>query len=151
MKMMKIRQKHACWLIMISIMLSIVFWSCEGYAQRVRNRPSSQGREGRRRGPAPDEIYERLQLTERQKELLEANRMQYHDQINSLNQTLTQLRQQLNMELEKRQLDRNRINTLKSRIDRLQAQLTDIRLQSIMAIRDILTPEQYEIFSEMME
>ncbi|MCD4778943.1 MAG: periplasmic heavy metal sensor [Candidatus Omnitrophica bacterium] len=144
-------QKKIQFILISSVFISIVFWSFDGYAQRSREGRPAQRSEGNRRGSAPDEIYDRLQLTERQKVMLEKNRIQYHDQIRDLNQKLTNLKRQLNIELEKRSLNRDRIDTIKSQIDRLQSQLSDIRLQGIMAIRDILTPAQYEIFLEMME
>ena len=106
---------------------------------------------GREEDITPAEIYEKLQLTEDQKVKLEENREKYHIQLKKLKAEIAQLQKQLNWELKQKNLDRIKIDEMKYQLDRLQAQLSEYRLQGIMEVREILTPQQYEIFTGMMQ
>jgi Spy/CpxP family protein refolding chaperone len=44
----------------------------------------------------------------------------------------------------------NKINALHSRIKSLESQMADDRLSSILAVRSILTPQQFSEFSALM-
>ena len=95
-------------------------------------------------------LYDRLNLTEQQRLQLEENRRKHHARMKTLTDQLTATQQQLNKELERPVLDKSRIDQLKDQLDRLQNELTALRLKGILDVRAILTPEQYEIFTESM-
>jgi Spy/CpxP family protein refolding chaperone len=96
-------------------------------------------------------LYERLNLTEKQRVQLEENRKRHHESMKALSDQLVFMRQQLNQALEKSVLDKGEIAQIKARMDRLQSELSDLRLKGILDVRAILTPEQYEIFSEILQ
>lgn len=94
-------------------------------------------------------IYEQLQLTAEQKELLEANRQKHHSQMKASRDNVRTLKQSLSNELEKPAFDSQAVQSLKNQLEEAQSQFNDLRLQGIMGVREILTPEQYEQFYEM--
>ncbi|MFA5261080.1 MAG: periplasmic heavy metal sensor [Candidatus Omnitrophota bacterium] len=95
-------------------------------------------------------LYDRLNLTEKQRVQLEENRKRHHARIKALTDQLASSHQQLNTELERPVLDKVKIDEIKGQIDRLQTEVSDLRLKGILDVRAILTPEQYEIFSGIM-
>ena len=95
-------------------------------------------------------LYNRMNLTEKQRLQLEENRKRHHARMKALTDQLSAAQLQLNKELEQSVLDKFKIDQLKAQIDRLQAELTDLRLKGILDVRAILTSDQYEIFSESM-
>lgn len=96
-------------------------------------------------------VYDQMNLTEEQRASLENNRKQNHEKMSQLREQIRSLRQELKQELLKPQLDEEKIKSLKVQLNEFQSQLTDLRLKGIMEVRDILTPTQYSIFTEMGE
>ena len=94
------------------------------------------------------ELYQQLNLSDRQKQGLEKNRKKNHQRIKQLRQRKRELKRQLTEELKKKKLDQKRITKIKAELNQVQAQLSDLRLEGIMGVREILTPEQYNQFLE---
>ena len=65
-------------------------------------------------------------------------------------QAIKAARQALQDELMKTQLDMAKVTALHEQIKALQAQMEDIKLSSILTVRDILTPEQFSKFVNLM-
>ena len=95
------------------------------------------------------DVYDRLNLSAKQRAKLEANRQKNHQKMRALRKTIRQLEKQISDELSKQNIDQAMVTDLKGQIKAAQAQLTDLRLKGIMEVRKILTPEQYKTFSEM--
>jgi len=105
------------------------------------------------RGHAPgriQEIYKQLDLTDEQKKQLEANKQQHRTVMESVRRELKSDKEALRAELMKPQLDMSRINSIHHQIKDLQNQMEDNKLNSILAVRSILTPEQFSKFGELM-
>lgn len=96
------------------------------------------------------EIYNQLDLTEAQKSSLEANKQQHKTEMNSLRQALRSDREMLMAEIMKPQLDMARIKGLQRDIISLMARMEENHLSSILAVRSILTPEQFARFSTLI-
>ena len=94
-------------------------------------------------------IYEQLNLSSEQKQSLEDNRKKNHVRIKEMMERISELRLELTQELEKSQLDATKIDQIKDELNQLQSELTDLKLEGIMEVRDILTPEQYNLFQEL--
>ncbi len=89
------------------------------------------------------EIYNQLNLTEMQKKQLEDNKIQHRDKMKSDREQMKSYREAFQQELMKPQLDMDKINELHSRMKALESQMADDRLNSILAVRSILTPQQF--------
>jgi len=101
-------------------------------------------------GQRIQEIYDQLNLTGDQKKQLEVNKQQHHARMESARQEMKNEKQALKEELMKPQLDRPKIYGLHSQIKALLSQMEDDKLSSILAVRAILTPEQFSKFITLM-
>jgi Spy/CpxP family protein refolding chaperone len=96
------------------------------------------------------EIYSQLSLTDAQKEQLEANKQQHRARMESVRRIMKADKEELKAELMKPRLDILKINGLHRQIKVLLSQMEDIKLSSILAVRAILTPEQFSKFVNLM-
>lgn len=96
------------------------------------------------------EIFRELNLTDEQKQKLEENRKTHRDDAKDLFKNMKELRTAMRQELEKESLDMARINQIQSQIKDANEQMMDNRLQGILEVRGVLTPEQFKKFSAKM-
>ncbi len=97
------------------------------------------------------EIYRQLNLNEEQQKQLADNKLSGQTKKKTLYKELRLHKENLNRELMRANLDMKRINDIQSKIKDLQVQGVDDRLNSILAVRDILTTEQFTQFVDLME
>jgi len=114
--------------------------------------PAVQQKEGsiRKIDAKQREIYNDLGLTGEQKKLLEANKNKHREQTKAL---FTQMRQEMTLlrqELDKSELNMQTIYQINNEVKQLQAQMLDNRLEGILEVRKILTPEQFKKFEDKM-
>jgi Spy/CpxP family protein refolding chaperone len=96
-------------------------------------------------------LYKDLGLTKEQKQSLEENKNKNKEQMKALFQNMREKTALVRQELQKEQLDMVKITQLNNELKQLQAQMLDYKLQSILEVRKILTPEQFRKFSAKME
>ncbi len=101
-------------------------------------------------GQRIQQIYSQLNLTDDQKKQLEANKQQHRAKIQSAREAMKADKEALHAELMKPQLDMSKINQIHDQIKALQDQMEDNKLSSILAVRAILTPEQFSKFVALM-
>jgi Spy/CpxP family protein refolding chaperone len=101
-------------------------------------------------GQRIQEIFNQLNLTDDQKKQLEMNKQQHRAKMESSRQAMKTSREAFQQELMKPLLDRPRINEIHQQIKALQSQMEDDKLNSILAVRTILTPEQFQKFVNLM-
>ncbi len=97
------------------------------------------------------EIYSQLNLTPEQKKALESNKSGNHQKRKAVFEKMRTYREALNQELMKPNLDMAKINDIQNNIKALQSQMADERLQSILAVRKILSVEQFTNFIAQMK
>jgi Spy/CpxP family protein refolding chaperone len=97
------------------------------------------------------EIYSQLNLTEEQKKLLEENKAGNQSKRKAAFQEMRSSREALNQELMKPELNMTKINEIQGKLKAVQSQMADERLSSILAVRKILTVEQFSKFIELMD
>jgi Spy/CpxP family protein refolding chaperone len=97
-----------------------------------------------------EEIYNQLQLTDDQKRKLEVNKQQHRAIMQNVRQQMKANREALEAQLMKPQLDMPKIKELHNRIKALQSQIDDNRLGSILAVREILSTEQFSKFLSLV-
>ena len=117
----------------------------------AENAPGAEGPSQKwHSGQRIQEIYSQLNLTDDQKKQLEANKQQHRAKMESARQEIKADKEALKEELMKPQLDMTKINAIHDQIKSLQYQMEDDKLNSILAVRAILTPEQFSKFVNLM-
>jgi len=96
------------------------------------------------------EIFSQLNLTESQKKQLEANKIQHRAKMKSAREQMKSYREAFQQELMKPQLDMNKIHKLHNSLKALESQMADDRLNSILEVRTILTPQQFSEFAALL-
>ncbi len=101
-------------------------------------------------GQRIEQVYKQLNLTDTQKKQLEANKLQHRSKMQSLHQEVKADKEALKDELMKPGLDMAKINGLHRKIKAVMSQMEDIKLNSILEVRTILTPQQFSKFINLM-
>ncbi len=96
-------------------------------------------------------VYDQLSLSEEQKQLLDENKKSHQAVKDTLRQALTANMEASGEELKKDNFDLNKINALHEESKNIRNQMADDRLNGILAVRKILTKEQFIKFSELMQ
>ena len=96
------------------------------------------------------EMFSQLNLTEDQKQQLEANKKQHRAKMESIREEMKTAKKALQDELMKGELDMARVKAFEEEIKALQSRMEDVKLSSILAVRSILKPEQFLKFITMM-
>jgi Spy/CpxP family protein refolding chaperone len=131
-----------------------VFGACMFLALPLAQAQNSSGSDGFSQKRHPEqrirEIYSQLNLTDDQKKQLETNKQEHRAKMESARQEIKVDKEALRQDLMESQLDRPKINRIHDQIKSLQSQMEDDKLNSILAIRAILTPEQFLKFVNLM-
>jgi Spy/CpxP family protein refolding chaperone len=96
------------------------------------------------------EMRDKLGLSPDQEKQLQENRKTNQGKMKALREENQTKREALRTELEKPDLDIARINALKAELKDVHNRMDDQRLDGILAVRKILTPDQFKKFSEMI-
>ena len=91
-------------------------------------------------------LYKDLNLTDEQKRLLEENRKNRKEEARAMFENMKQKRSLMKEELQKENLDMTKISGINNELKELQAKMLDHRLNGILEVRKILTPEQFRKF-----
>lgn len=95
-----------------------------------------------------EKMMEELNLTPEQREQIKEQRSQYRGTSKELRSLLRKKEKDLKDEFEKESTDKEKVKYIAGDIKELQAKLIDQRIQSILAMKETLTPQQYKIFHE---
>lgn len=98
-----------------------------------------------------EEIAKELNLTEEQKKALADNKAKNRETRQALRAEIKEKMDTMRVELQKAELNMERINQIQGEIKSIAGQLMDTRLQGILEARKILTPEQFKQFAEKLE
>lgn len=94
-------------------------------------------------------IHEKLGLTAEQKEQLQAHKEKHRAEAKSLREEVRAKREEIRQELQKADFDQGKVQQLHSELKALKNQKEDHRLNGILEVRQILTPEQFSKFMEL--
>ncbi len=97
------------------------------------------------------EAFKDFNLTDEQKKMLEANRSKHREDMKALFNDMKTQKAAMSQELQKQTLDMAKINQINGELKKLEARMLDYKLQGILDVRNILSPEQFKKFSEKME
>jgi Spy/CpxP family protein refolding chaperone len=132
---------------------------CQGPVCEVGHQgggPSGQGGpQERGRGPNKEKFFkkivEELNLTTEQQEALRQQRTGHREKRKALMETLRTKKEALRAELEKEEIDKERIDSIVSEIKPLLGQQIELRVEDTLAMKEILTAEQYQKFQEFIK
>ena len=96
-------------------------------------------------------VFEQLNLTEEQKAQLKENKKRNREERKAGFEKMKSYKEALRQELLKPDLDKKRIKQIQGQLKAAQAKMADDRLDSILEVRTILTPEQFTKFMTLME
>ena len=97
------------------------------------------------------EISKELNLNPEQQKQLEAHKKQRREQNVALFSDMKKKRDEIKSELQKPELNMNKINQLHTELKGLMGKIEDERLSGILEVRKILTAEQFAKFTQLME
>lgn len=95
-------------------------------------------------------LMEELNLTSEQQERLQTIRLQYHNEIAQHQQELGQSAQDLG-ELMAGTASVNQLRTQHEQVQVISQQLEELRFESLLAMREVLTPQQRQRFATLMQ
>jgi len=111
--------------------------------------PKQPRGEGRGRGNG-DRLMERLNLTAEQQKQMESIRNKYQPQMTSLREQITVERDKMSTML-KNNDSQNNLRSQHQKISTMQEKMNNLRFESMLETREILTPQQRQQFSENMD
>lgn len=128
------------------IIFTLIFLLSTAYAEPIFDDREFGGRGERRfnRERVFDNIVQELNLTPEQQELIQKQREEHRNKKRLALQKLKTKRLELRQELEKQEIDKKKIDSLVAEIKPLLGKLLDLRVKSILAMKEILTPEQFK-------
>ena len=95
-----------------------------------------------------EKLAKELNLTEEQKTQLKECREARMEKVMSLHDELVQEIKKLRAELEKTETDRRGIARISTRLKIIRGEMFDQRIEGILELKEILTPEQFQQLSE---
>jgi Spy/CpxP family protein refolding chaperone len=140
MGVINMKKKSRIIFVCLGIFSLLLFFSI-AYAQPFHNDWKKE--RGRRKG-FDTELIEKLGLTFEQQEQLKKLRTVHREEMGETIKTLRYKRFELFQELEKPESDKKKITNLVTEVKTLQGKLLDIRVDNILKMKGILTPEQYK-------
>ena len=96
-------------------------------------------------------MADELGLTEEQQKQLKEHREENRSAAEQLREQKGELRDALRQELQKIDLNKEKIQQLHNELKAVLAEMEDRRLEGILTVREILTPEQAQKLHEVME
>lgn len=122
------------------------------YAQSVGNLTDDEvsmiKQQRQNRASMQAKIQEELGLTDEQVQQLDDYRNQQREQMKQDRQTMKQLKEEIKQETEKTEIDEAKIKSIHEQLKTLNNKMSDNRLDGILQLRKILTPEQFKKFNE---
>ncbi|HOW42376.1 MAG TPA: periplasmic heavy metal sensor [Candidatus Omnitrophota bacterium] len=120
---------------------------CTGLAAAQPSDPDSQKRERKHR-PQIEEVIKELNLTPEQQQQITQQRAKEKEQSEQLRQKIQDIRAQITQELDKPATDKAKVKALVTQMSGLIAQRVEQRIMGIVALKEILTPEQFKMLNE---
>ena len=113
------------------------------------------GPQERGRGPNKEKFFEKiveeLNLTTEQQEALRQQRTGHREKRKALMETFRAKKEVLREELEKEEIDKEKIDSIVSEIKPLLGQQIELRVEDTLAMKEILTAEQYQKFQAFIK
>ena len=111
------------------------------------------GRDGSKNDGKEDKagIFKELNLTEEQQKMMKQNRTEQRQETEELFKSIKEERAKLQQALQDPSVTKDKVELIVAKIKSLEGEMVDNRVNGIFKVKEILTPEQYAKFNEMME
>lgn len=96
-------------------------------------------------------FFEDLNLTPRQREQVKAHREEGKEKMKAVREQLRARHAELRSEMAKETVDRAKIQAIAANLKGLEGQIVDLRIASILSLKEILTPEQFRKMNAKMD
>ncbi|OGX06283.1 MAG: hypothetical protein A2Z88_00545 [Omnitrophica WOR_2 bacterium GWA2_47_8] len=97
------------------------------------------------------EMYKELGLTPEQQAQLDAHKEKHRGQMKGLHEQIKAKREEVRAELQKPEVDTNKVQQVHNELKALKAQQEDHQLEGVLEVRKILTAEQFQKFMQLKE
>lgn len=98
-----------------------------------------------------EELFKGLDLTTEQRDKLKAHREKTKGEMKAIHEQMREKKLALKTELDKQIIDKAKIADIATQLKTLSAQMVDQRINSILSLKEILTPEQFQKMHARME
>jgi len=129
--------------------IGMVLLTSNVYAQTPGDNPPGYETKKEKMKARMLEIFKQLDLSPEQEKQLEAHRNKHRGQSKELRKSIKAKREEIRNELQKQELNMEKINEIHSELKALHSKKSDHRLKSMLEVRKILTPEQFTKFCEL--
>lgn len=138
-------------IIIVAVMASGLF--CVALAHANEHRAGTGDNSGMRHmdDARKDEFFKDLDLTGEQRDKVKAHREETKKEMKALHDQMRAKRLELKAELDKPAPDNAKVAAITSELKNLSGQMIDSRVNSILSLKAILTPEQFKKMSDRME
>ncbi len=139
-------EKKSRKMLVYAVIFALIFLLPTAYAGPIFDDPEfdDRGERGVNRERVFESVVQELKLTPEQQDLIKKQRAKQKEKRRQTFQTLRTKRLELRQELEKQDIDKKKIDSLVAEIKPLMGELLDLKVESILAMKEILTPEQFE-------
>lgn len=120
-----------------------------GHSWADEAKGESNGKHGN--GEMKEEFYKDLNATPEQRDQLKAHRQENTDKMKAVREQMKAKHAELRAEIGKPTVDMTKVESIKSALKDLNARMIDRKVESILSLKKILTPEQFQKMSDKME
>jgi Spy/CpxP family protein refolding chaperone len=96
-----------------------------------------------------DKLMERLNLTSQQQQQMQSIRTKYQPEMDNIQEQMRVEREKMSMMMRNNE-SQNNLRSQHQKISALQQKMNNLRFESMLETREVLTPEQRQQFSAMM-
>ena len=109
-----------------------------------------EGKEGKYKGRSDEEYLQELNLTPEQMEQFAKQREESNSAKEGLRNSIREKHRELREELDSETTDNEKLESIVSELKSLEAQRIDQKVKSIIQMKEILTPEQFQKVHEIV-
>ncbi|MEP0802530.1 Spy/CpxP family protein refolding chaperone [Funiculus sociatus] len=137
-------------LLMLSVGSSAAFAAPMLLPQTVAQTPGDTSPQPQRRKNR-DSFLKELNLTPQQMQQMQAMQARYKPQISQRAQAMRQAKQELASLMSSTTASTSQITAKNQQVEQLAQQIRQLKFESMMAMREIMTPEQRTKFAQLMQ
>ena len=125
-------------IVIFAVVIALVSSSSIVYAERTRDFQKNK----------TERLIEKLDLSLEQQEQLREQRAKNEEKAKGLKKRLRSKRSELSEELEKEDIDKQKVYSVITEVETLMGDQLEQRVERILTMREILTPEQFKKLRE---
>lgn len=137
--------------LMLSMGSSAAFAAPMVFPQTVAQTPGDSTSPQPQRRKNRDSFLQELNLTPQQMQQMQAMQARYKPQISQRAQAMRQAKQELASLMSSTTASTSQITAKNQQVEQLAQQIRQLKFESMMAMREIMTPEQRTKFAQLMQ